>query len=121
KAVDEKQRPYLMLDKIDFQIDAENLAGAEETIKQLERQVEIKLPQVEFHEARILAARGEWLQASRALEEVQPKLAGDQRLRPQLDMLLGLAYRKVGYMEKALEVFEQLARENPSNGFAVAQ
>ncbi len=121
KAVDERQRPFLLLDKIDLQIDAKNLAGAEESIKELEREVDIKLPEVEFYEARILAERQQWLPASRILEEVRPKLAGKERMRMQVDMLLGLAYRKVGYYEKSLAVFEQLVRENPSNKFAKAQ
>lgn len=126
EAVDERQRKFLLLDKIDFQLDAKNIAGAEETIKQLEREVEFKLPEIEFYQARILADQEQWYQASKLLEQVRPKLSGNpqpryQRMRPQVDMLLGFAYRKVGHYEKALEVFEQLAREYPSNKAALAQ
>ncbi|WP_442483419.1 tetratricopeptide repeat protein [Aeoliella sp. SH292] len=113
--VDEKQRPYLLIDKIDIQIDEKNLTGAENSIKELEKQIDFKLPQVEFQEARILAAREDWLPATRALEEVRPKLAEDRRLRLQLDLLLSLAYQKVGSPEKALPILEQLAREFPKN------
>ncbi len=120
-AVQEKQRPYLLLDKIDFQIDAGNLTGAEETIKQFEREVPIKRPEIEFYQARIMAARDQWVQAAKMLEEVRPKLSANPRMRPQVDMLLGMAHRKNGHNEKALAVYRQLLREYPSNKFADAQ
>lgn len=113
--VDDRQKRILLVDRIDVLIDSKNLTGAEETIKELEEEMQMKLPQVEFQEARIMASRNQWLKASRVLEEVRPKLSGDKRLQTQLDLLLGLAYQKVGYPEKALEVFAQLARENPGN------
>lgn len=113
--VDDRQKRILLVDRIDVLIDAKNLTGAEETIKELETEMQMKLPQVEFQEARIMAARDQWLKASRALEEVRPKLSGNKRLQTQLDLLLGIAYQKVGFPEKALDVFTQLARENPGN------
>lgn len=119
--VDKKQQPYLLIDKIDIQIDERNLTGAEITIKELEKQVDFKLPQVEFQEARILAAREDWHPAAQALEEVRPKLVEDRRLRLQLDLLLSLAYQKNGFMEKALPILEQLDREYPNNPLIKSQ
>lgn len=113
--VDEGQRPFLLVDKIDLLIDGRHIVEAQDVIKQFEKQVPMKYPPVEFQKARILAVNEDWWEASRALEDIRPQVVDNDRLRIQLDHLLGMAYIKCGVNEKALEIFEQLVRENPNN------
>lgn len=116
--VGENQRPFLLVDKIDLLIDERNIAGAEDIIEEFEKEVPITYPPVEFQKARIMAVREQWLETSRALEDIRPQVIDNPRLRIQLDYLLGMAYYKCGFNEKAMEIFEQLVRENPSNAQA---
>ncbi|WP_425396115.1 tetratricopeptide repeat protein [Aeoliella sp.] len=117
KTLDESQRQRLVLliDKMDLLIDQGNITGAEEVIKDFEKQVAIKHPEVEFQKARIMAHHERWYDASRALEDIRPQTASNARLRIQTDHLLAMAHFKNGRKEKALEIFEQLLRENPDN------
>lgn len=119
--VSENQRDFLLIEKIDILVKSKNLAGAREIIRDFEERYDRKDPRVEYQEARILAQEDRWHQAMGALEQVRPKLAGFDNLKTEADFMLGMAYEKVGYLEKALEVFEQLLRENPENQFALGR
>ena len=113
--VKEEEKPLLMLSKIDVLIDSGNITGAESAVREFESQFAMQNPKVELQKARILAAKNQWLEASRSLEVVRDKLMDNPNLQVQADLLLGLAYEKIGYQEKALEVFERLVRLNPNN------
>lgn len=119
--VDENQRINLLIEKVGVLVESKNISGARQLIREIEKQTERKDPRIEFQEARILAQEDQWHQAMRALEEVRPKLSGIGNLQTEADFMLGMAYRKVGYGEKALEVFQQILRQDPENKFAIGQ
>jgi len=122
--VEEKFQPYLLLNKADMLIGAGDMEGAKKTIRKIDSLVERKLPQVKLYEARLLAADNKWYEASRALEDVRPELAGDPGLLNETDLLLGMAYKQIGLQEKALKIYKDLQRRiptaNPSVDLAVA-
>lgn len=122
--VDEKFHPFLLLNKADMLIGAGDLDGAKKTIRRIDSLIDIKLPQVKLYEARLMAAENQWYEASRALEDVRPELAGDSGLLNETDLLLGMAYKQIGANEKALKIYEGLQRRlptaNPQVDLAVA-
>ncbi|QDU59087.1 tetratricopeptide repeat protein [Aeoliella mucimassa] len=119
KKVSENGKLQLLLAKIDVQIDSGDLTGAQATVNEFENEAKMQSPRLELQKARLLAAKDEWLPASKALEDVRSKLVGNIRLQLQADLLLGMAYQKIGYDEKAYEVFKRLVNQFPGNKMAL--
>lgn len=117
--VDEDDQPMLLLEKSDLLIRSGDLEAAKKTMKKIEVSIGRKIPQIEFYEARLLAAENKWFETARALEEVRPKLAGNPRIQADADLLLGLAYQRTGEREKALKVYEDLQRRQPTANPAI--
>lgn len=70
--------------------------------------------QGEYLAARLLAVRGRWPEAARALEAVRPKLAAAPELSRGADALLALCYQRLGDVDGEVEAGRRLAAAAPT-------
>src|SRR5262249_39991448 len=90
-----------------------DLAGAREALVEV-RKLDYPAPRPDFLEARARFKEGNWLGASRLLEDTRPLLEEGPEQVAQVDLLLGQCYQRLGD-ERQLDVFRRAADLDPQN------
>lgn len=90
---------------------------------EIEKLRKLRMPEVDvladYHEARVLLNRGEWLQAAEALQEVGPRLFDRPGLQAQAGVMQAFAHRKLGQRDLAAKIYRQVLNRTPD--YAPAQ
>jgi tetratricopeptide (TPR) repeat protein len=106
----EKRSFQFMLLKIDVLLSKEDLDGAGDIVRDLEKlNLSGMQPMVDYQRARIMILQGKFAQAVLELEKVRPQLALFGRTQAIAGLLLGEAYEKLGKPDLARRVFEIVA------------
>jgi tetratricopeptide (TPR) repeat protein len=87
--------PDLLLGKLDYQYQAGDAAGAEDTLEKLKGRG-LAPDLTDYQHARVLALREQWKDAAPLLVKTIPALADTPRLARQANILLGRCYEQLG-------------------------
>lgn len=121
KAIKGNNVLQLMGFKVELQIPQKELAGARQTIEDMQKIPNIRPELIDYYDARVMLAEGKWLQAAKALNMLRPKLAGFGAGRTmEIDYNLGLCYEKLGRPDLAIEAYELVLKQDPKNAPAKA-
>ncbi len=72
-------------------------------------------PQIAYVETRRLVVKQQWLAASKALEELRPKLQDSPELINRVDVMLGRCYSQLGDQDLRLDVLRRVVQEKPKD------
>ena len=109
----------LMLLKADLQLQARNVEAVRETIKEM-RESMIRDEILAYLEARIGIAEGDWIKASRELEDVRPLMSPWPTQMRQIDVLLGQCYERMAQYDRALDSYYRAHMSDPDMATAKA-
>ena len=120
KAVPSDEALGLLYAKSELQFQANDIAGVRKTADVM-RKSGFRPGFVEWVDARILLAEEKWFDASKALYELQPKMADyGPAVTDQIAVQLGLAYEKSGRLDLAEDTYDVVLQHNPANDPAKA-
>ena len=106
--------------KSELQFQANDIEGVRKTADEM-RKSGFRPGFVEWMDARILLAEEKWFEASKALYELQPKMADyGPAVTDQIAVQLGLAYEKSGRLDLAADTYDVVLQHNPANDPAKA-
>ncbi len=105
------ERAEVQLGLADAYICRNKLEDAERILKTV-REIGYPEPIIEYHQARILAARDRWLDASQLLERIAKDLVVHPDVQRQANLLLANCYDPMGEMDRRYEAF---ARARPAD------
>ena len=116
----DQQGVYLKLEKVEIQLNIDDFAGVEQTLKELtDQNIPALIPLVDFSRARILLKQGHFARAAKALERVRPKLINERNLQVQAGSMLAACYEQLGKPDLALQTYELILNEYPKYTHAV--
>ena len=99
-----------VLFKIEVLLSKNDMIGAEEVIRDLEKMEIARLqPLIDYQRARVLFHQGKWAEAAKDLKKVRPQLAVFGRRQAVAGTMLGDAYEKLGKLDLARKVYELVA------------
>ena len=120
KAVPSDEALGLLYAKSELQFQANDIEGVRKTADVM-RKSGFRPGFVEWVDARILLAEEKWFDASKALYELQPKMADyGPAVTDQIAVQLGLAYEKSGRLDLAADTYDVVLQHNPANDPAKA-
>jgi cellulose synthase operon protein C len=96
--------PELVVALLDYQVRAGDAAGASETLDKLQG-AGLPPAHVEYQQARILAVKEEWVEASLILEKAGRDVKDDPGLTRQIYLLLGRCYAPLGEDDRRLDAY----------------
>jgi len=107
----------LMWNLAQFEASAGNLEAADKLIKELAAKGYAAGP-VQFLEARLMAARGQWRDAYKLLESTRASLDRSDELLKQADFLLSQCYANLGNTDQELVTLRRVVSMDPTWGAA---
>src|SRR5262249_24960216 len=93
-------------------VESGELSEANEVVGRLREQGFPK-PALDYLEARILMRKGQWAEAVRLLESARPSLTALPERASRVSLALGECHERLGNTDKAIEAYEQAARDDP--------
>ena len=116
KNVSGSKKMELLFFKVELQIPQGDIKGARQTIGDLRGIRNLNNDIIDYFEARLLMAEGNWFAASEAFNKLRPKVAafGPQRVM-EVDYSLGLCYERLGRPDVALDQYELVLQQDPEN------
>ena len=112
--VPESGRGELLLALLDVRIQGGESAEAETLLAQLRRGG--PSPVLDFHEARLLVQKGEWLSAAALLRRIRPQLVSSPDLGVSLLLLLAECSGRLGDADQELEAYQGAVIADPRSG-----
>ena len=111
----------LLFFKAELQIPQQDVKGARQTIGDLQNSRNLRPEVIEYFDARILLAEGNWFAASEAFNKLRSKVAdfGPDRVM-EVDYSLGLCYERLGKPDLARAQYELVLQQDSKNEPALA-
>ena len=106
--------PTARLDRVDLLVTRLKLDEADAAIAELQ-QLGTAPGLIDLHRGRILAQRGQWPAACRALETASLALVNDPGLARKANLLLALCYRETGELDRRYEAFRRATPDDLSD------
>ncbi len=119
KAVPANEAQNLLFLKSELQFQANDIVGVRKTAEEM-RNSGFRPEFIEWIEARIMLAQEKWFEASKALYNLQPKMAESGPYADMIAVQLGLAYEKSGRLDLAEDSYDVVLQHNPTNDPAKA-
>ena len=119
KAAGTQKGAMLLFYKAELQFHNNDLKGVEQTIQEM-KNAGFRPEFLEWHEARILLAEGNWFEATEALNRLRPRVGDIGDLSTQIDYFLGMCYERLGRLELARDAYELVLAQDPKNEPAAA-
>ena len=114
KAVPANEAQNLLFLKSELQFQANDIEGVRKTAEEM-RKGGFRPEFIEWIEARIMLAQEKWFEASKALYNLQPKMAESGPYADMIAVQLGLAYEKSGRLDLAEDSYDVVLQHNPAN------
>ena len=109
----------LLLLRIEFDLEKENFAGVQDTIKDIDNLNQPLLkPVTDFARANITFLEGDIASAAKDFKRLRPLLLNHPSYKARAALKLAECYEKLGKPDQALATYELLLRENPGNALA---
>src|SRR5205807_9479520 len=113
KAVGGSAAANLLFVKARLQIESKDIKGARQTIDDMQHFRKLPPEVVDYFDAMILVADGDWFHASEALSKLRPRSGGFGRdIAAEIDLDLTLSYEKLARPDLAQYYYEQIVQQN---------
>ena len=109
---DAEDRIRLLMNLANLQVTRADYAGADQSIKRLlEEKVRPEYPR--FFQARMLAAKGQWREAARTLDDIHAELTNTPQLAYDADLLLALCCERLGEQDRRAAAYNRAVALKP--------
>ncbi|RMF92216.1 MAG: hypothetical protein D6741_15180, partial [Planctomycetota bacterium] len=104
--------PELLWNLVRTFIDQNKLDQAESRLAEL-TETDYPKPRIDFLQALLLCARGEWRQSAAILERIRPRFAEEPDILKQVDFYLGFCYGQLGNADQQMAAYQRAVDTDP--------
>ncbi len=116
KKVSGSKAMQLLFFKAELQIAAQDVKGARQTIEELRKVRNLRSDYLDYYDARILQAEGNWFQASEAFNKLKPTMADfGSEISMEINYNLAMCYERLGRFDMAQSQYELMVQQDPTN------
>jgi len=110
------KKTQMLYFKGQVQLSTNDIEGTQKTVDALKKIQNIRPELIEYFEARIALAKGEWIPATEAFNKLRSKMTDfGKDMIAEIDYSLGLCYEQSGKPDLAKGKYEDVLQANPQN------